>query len=132
VYYIISYARSLSQPPANLHWLVKPRHHPLLLPTMSQTQTVGDVRPDVPLAAENAGWENVLSGLLSVFDHADILMLGEAHGRQVDQPALEPLRTIPAMFRALADATREVNRTLPPPRQVRLVLGGSAGRPAER
>ena len=51
---------------------------------MSQAQTVGDVRPDVPLAAENAGWENVLSGLLSVFDHADIRMLGEAHvGRSI-------------------------------------------------
>jgi hypothetical protein len=147
----------------------------LILPTMSQAQTVADVRPDVPLAAESAGWENVLNGLLSVFDHADILMLGEAHGRQVDQdlrlrlvrhpdfparvqvvlieqagtelqdllnryvrgetvaePELEPLRTIPAMFRALADAMREVNQALPLPRQVRLILGGSAGRPAER
>jgi hypothetical protein len=41
-------------------------------------------RTDVRLPAETAGWDNVLAGLLSVFDRADVLALGEAHGRSVD------------------------------------------------
>jgi hypothetical protein len=36
------------------------------------------------LEAESAGWDGVVNGLLSVFDRADVLMLGEAHGRKVD------------------------------------------------
>ena len=42
------------------------------------------VRPDFPLPAEAAGWDNVIAGLLSVLDRVDVLALGEAHGRQVD------------------------------------------------
>src|SRR5215472_3637569 len=41
-------------------------------------------RPDARLAPETPGWDNVLASLLSVFDHADVLALGEAHGRAVD------------------------------------------------
>ncbi|HET9832168.1 MAG TPA: hypothetical protein VFP91_10675 [Vicinamibacterales bacterium] len=41
-------------------------------------------RPDVRLPAETAGWDNVVTTLLSVFDRADVLALGEAHGRNVD------------------------------------------------
>lgn len=41
-------------------------------------------RPDVRLPAEAAGWDNVVTTLLSVFDRADVLALGEAHGRTVD------------------------------------------------
>ena len=41
-------------------------------------------RPDVRLPAEAAGWGNVATALLSVFDRADVLALGEAHGRKED------------------------------------------------
>ena len=41
-------------------------------------------RPDVRLPAETAGWDGVVTGLLSVFERADVLALGEAHGRNVD------------------------------------------------
>jgi hypothetical protein len=41
-------------------------------------------RPDARLPPEAGGWDNVVSGLLSVFDRADVLALGEAHGRNVD------------------------------------------------
>jgi hypothetical protein len=43
-----------------------------------------DIRPKVPMAAESAGWENVVRGLLSAFDNADIVALADAHGRKVD------------------------------------------------
>jgi uncharacterized iron-regulated protein len=36
------------------------------------------------LPSETAGWDNVVASLLSVFDRADVLALGEAHGRKVD------------------------------------------------
>src|SRR5437870_3165012 len=38
----------------------------------------------VTVPAESAGWDAVTTGLLSVFDRADVVMLGEAHGRKVD------------------------------------------------
>jgi hypothetical protein len=41
-------------------------------------------RVDFGLPAESVGWDDVLAGLLSTFDKADVLALGEAHGRQVD------------------------------------------------
>jgi hypothetical protein len=41
-------------------------------------------RPDARLPAESAGWDNVIVGLLSAFDRADVLALGDAHARQVD------------------------------------------------
>jgi len=41
-------------------------------------------RSDVKLPLEPAGWDNVVDGLLSVFDRADVLALGEAHGRKAD------------------------------------------------
>jgi hypothetical protein len=39
---------------------------------------------DFGLPAESSGWDGVLAGLLSTFDKADVLALGEAHGRQAD------------------------------------------------
>jgi hypothetical protein len=36
------------------------------------------------LPSETAGWDNVVASLLSVFDRADVLALGEAPGRKVD------------------------------------------------
>ena len=36
------------------------------------------------LPSETAGWDNVVASLLSVVDRADVLALGEAHGRKVD------------------------------------------------
>lgn len=47
-------------------------------------QAVRTSRPDVTLPAESEGWDAVLNGLVAVFDDADVLMLGEAHGRKVD------------------------------------------------
>jgi hypothetical protein len=44
----------------------------------------GAARPDARLPPETAGWDNVITTLLSVFDRADVLALGEAHGRKVD------------------------------------------------
>ncbi len=41
-------------------------------------------RADFGLPAERAGWDGVLAGLLSTFNKADVLALGEAHGRQAD------------------------------------------------
>jgi len=41
-------------------------------------------RPDARLPTETAGWDKVVTALLSVFDRADVLALGEAHGRTVD------------------------------------------------
>jgi hypothetical protein len=41
-------------------------------------------RPELRLPSETAGWDNVLASLLSVFDRADVLALGEAHGRAID------------------------------------------------
>ena len=41
-------------------------------------------RPGVKLPPETAGWDGVVTGLLSVFDRADVLALGEAHGRKED------------------------------------------------
>ena len=38
----------------------------------------------VGLSPEKAGWDAVLAGLLSALDSADVLALGEAHGRKVD------------------------------------------------
>lgn len=46
--------------------------------------SVRDVRPDVRLPAESAGWDAVLEGVLSAFDKADVVALGEAHSRKVD------------------------------------------------
>src|SRR6476646_8064394 len=43
-----------------------------------------NVRPDVQLSAEAAGWDNVVKGLLSAFDKADVVALGEDHWRNVD------------------------------------------------
>jgi hypothetical protein len=44
----------------------------------------GAARPDVRLPPETVGWDNVVTALLSVFDRADVLALGEAHGRKED------------------------------------------------
>ena len=41
-------------------------------------------RPAATLPSESAGWDNVLAGLLSVFEKADVLALGEAHNRKID------------------------------------------------
>jgi uncharacterized iron-regulated protein len=49
---------------------------------LALSQSAG--RPDVRLPLETAGWENVVTALISVFDHADVLALGEAHGRKED------------------------------------------------
>jgi len=46
--------------------------------------TIATFAAAAPLAAENAGWESVVSGLVSVFETHDLLLLGEAHGRRVD------------------------------------------------
>jgi hypothetical protein len=43
-----------------------------------------DLRRDFGLRAESGGWDAVLNGLLSAFDQADALVLGEAHTRKVD------------------------------------------------
>ena len=43
-----------------------------------------DVRPDVQLSAEAAGWDKVVKALLSAFDKADVVALGEDHWRMVD------------------------------------------------
>ena len=43
--------------------------------------SLGDVRPDVQLPAEAAGWDKVVAGLLSAFDKADVLALGATRGR---------------------------------------------------
>jgi hypothetical protein len=51
------------------------------LPAHTQSASL---RGDFGLPAESAGWDVVLAGLLSTFDNANVLALGEAHGRQVD------------------------------------------------
>jgi hypothetical protein len=51
------------------------------LPAQLQSASLRD---DFGLPVESAGWESVLAGLLSTFSKADVLALGEAHGRQAD------------------------------------------------
>jgi len=46
--------------------------------------TIATLAAPAPLPAENAGWEPVVNGLVSVFSTHDFLLLGEAHGRRVD------------------------------------------------
>ena len=53
-----------------------------MFPVGGRAQTAS--RAAVALPAEAAGWERVLGSLLSAFDNADVVLLGEAHGRQVD------------------------------------------------
>ncbi len=43
-----------------------------------------DPRPALFLPGESPGWERTLDALLAAFDHADVVALGEAHGRQAD------------------------------------------------
>lgn len=43
-----------------------------------------DVRPDVRLPAVTAGWDNVTTNLLSAFDQADVIALGERLGKKMD------------------------------------------------
>ena len=50
----------------------------------AQSQSAAEVRPITELPSESAGWDGVVKGLLAAFDHADVLALGEAHGRKVD------------------------------------------------
>ena len=83
-------------------------------------------RPDARLPPETAGWDNVVAALLSVFDHADVLALGEAHGRKVDAELRLHLVRHPQFvnrvqwivveasqsdYGGLLDAVREVNLT---------------------
>ena len=83
-------------------------------------------RPDVRLPAEMSGWDNVIAGLISVFDHADVLALGEAHGRTIDSELRLRLVRHPQFvnrvqrivvedpqsdYGGLLDAVREVNLT---------------------
>lgn len=49
----------------------------------AQTQD-RDVRPDVRLPAETAGWDKVVEGLLSAFDRVDVVALADSHWRKVD------------------------------------------------
>jgi hypothetical protein len=46
--------------------------------------SASDMRPDVPLPAESAGWDNVVGALLSAFDHVDVVALADSHWRKVD------------------------------------------------
>lgn len=46
--------------------------------------TTTDVRPNVPLPAVTAGWDNITTNLLSAFDSVDVIALGEAKGRKMD------------------------------------------------
>ncbi len=41
-------------------------------------------RPEIPIPVETAGWDAVVTNLLSAFDTFDVVMLGEAYGRKVD------------------------------------------------
>ena len=47
-------------------------------------QSADEPRPVTQLPSESDGWDAVIKGLLRTFDSADILALGEAHGRKVD------------------------------------------------
>jgi Surface antigen variable number repeat len=93
-------------------------------------------RAPVALPAESAGWDRVLGSLLSAFDNADVVLLGEAHGRQVDAelrlrlirhpqfPAKARFILIESNDLDVIDAVHDVNRTLSVDRQLR-VLGGN-------
>jgi uncharacterized iron-regulated protein len=87
-------------------------------------------RPDVRLSPETAGWDDIVAALLSVFDRADVLALGEAHGRKADAELRLRLVRHPQFARrvrsivveaadmdygGLLDAVREVNLTSPSP-----------------
>jgi len=43
-----------------------------------------DVRPTAHLPLETPGFDNIVERLISVFDRADILALGESHQRRFD------------------------------------------------
>lgn len=46
--------------------------------------STADIRPNVPLPAVTAGWDNVAANLLSAFDYVDVIALADAHDRKVD------------------------------------------------
>jgi hypothetical protein len=43
-----------------------------------------DLRPDFRLPAASTGWDNVVTRLLSAFDHADVVALEETRGNKAD------------------------------------------------
>ena len=43
-----------------------------------------DLRPDVRLPAASTGWDNVVTNLLSAFDHADVVALEETRGNKAE------------------------------------------------
>jgi hypothetical protein len=102
-------------------------------------------RAPVALPAESAGWDRVVGSLLSAFDHADVVLLGEAHGRQVDAelrlrlirhpdfPVKARFILVESSDPELMDAVRDINRTLSVDRHL-LILGGDQpeGPPQQR
>lgn len=53
-------------------------------PQVGEIVGVSDVRPDVRLPDETAGFDEIVQTLISAFDHTDILALGESHWRKSD------------------------------------------------
>ncbi len=68
----------VSQHPSKLSWTLEGQldGHPAANPRHR--------RPNVHLPAEIAGIDNIVKTLVSVFDHADVLALGESHQRKFD------------------------------------------------
>lgn len=98
------------------------------------------------LPSETAGWDNVVASLLSVFDRADVLALGEAHGRKVDAELRLRLVRHPQFvnrvqwivvedaqsdYGGLLDAVREVNLTSQS-RKLQVIANETPGRGQDR
>jgi hypothetical protein len=98
------------------------------------------------LPSETAGWDNVVPSLLSVFDRADVLALGEAHGRKVDAELRLRLVRHPQFvnrvqwivvkdpqsdYGGLLDAVREVNLTSQS-RKLQVIANETPGRGQNR
>ena len=97
-----------------------------LLPANSAPQTqepFSDVRPSVQLPAESAGWDGVIEGLLTAFDHADVVTLGEAHSRRVDSDLRLRLIQHPAFPTKARFIVVEFARTIAQPILARYIDG---------
>lgn len=59
----------------------------LWLPSLVLAARLFGQPPNVPMADETAGFGPIAQTLISVFDHADIVALGDNHGRRLDSDA---------------------------------------------
>ena len=83
-----------------------------------------DIRPNFGLPAEMAGWDNVVKGLLSAFDHVDVVALGETHGSKMVHELLLRLIQAPSFPEKARYIIVEFGNSLYQPILDRYIAGG--------